>query len=326
MMTCPVSVSSRVVLSALSALSRSHSLMKPLPLTAPISFHHLKKVTTMTLLLRIFEPTLLAVLLLGEVVALSPSNPPQTPTTKGFTGLSRRSAMNVAVAGIFASQNILGLSSAYAVETEYARSELLEAIRQDKPDKVVLAKMESLVATGPSSYDTTSDPRNLADLDGEWRLIWSINDDFSPLLRLPKPFKPESFQYFGAPAAAEVGDGRVAQGLTGGIVGRDSQLWLSSGIETIDPNDPYTLEIEPPFKLEFGGKYQSRKPKKVLVDSGSDADFRKLNARSEEAQFAGKNIYKQLYVERKGKGSLRISKIVDGDPVIVGAILIHEKL
>jgi hypothetical protein len=228
------------------------------------------------------------------------------------------------MAGLLVSQTMtIRPANAASNEDDDARSNLLTAIQQGKSDSEVLEKMDQLIALGDTNSNQS---KSLQDLNGEWKLIWSINDDFSPLLRLPPPFKPESYQYFGAPASMEVGEGRVAQGLTGGIVGTDSQLWLSSGIEVLDAKDPYTLEIEPPFRLELGGPYQSGKPKKVLVNAGNDAEFRKINARSEEAQLAPKNIYKQLYVERKGKGSIRISKLVEGDPVIVGAILIHEKL
>jgi hypothetical protein len=64
----------------------------------------------------------------------------------------------------------------------------------------------------------------------------------------------------------------------------------------------------------------------MVAEAGSDAEFRQLNARTEEAQQAPMNQYKQLYLEREGKGSLRISTITDGDPVIVGAIFCHVKL
>ena len=92
------------------------------------------------------------------------------------------------------------------------------------------------------------------------------------------------------------------------------------------PDDPSVLEIFPPFRFELGGRYQTGKPKTLVVEAGSDAEFRKLNARTSEAQAAPKNRYQQLYLERNGKGSLRISTITDGDPVIVGAIFVHEKL
>jgi hypothetical protein len=206
-------------------------------------------------------------------------------------------------------------------EREIARSNLLKAIRESKPEAQVMNLIQQLV---PFSPEYSNDP--LQDLDGEWKLIWSANDDFSPLLRLPYPLKPESFQYFGKAAAEEVGERRVAQGLTGGIFGK-KQLWLSSGIESLD-NKKGAFEIEPPFRLELGERPRTTNVnhKKMIIEAKNDGDFRKVNARTKEAQLAPKNIYEQIYLERNGKGSLRISTITQGDPVIVGAVLIHEKL
>ncbi|CAJ1945272.1 unnamed protein product [Cylindrotheca closterium] len=209
-----------------------------------------------------------------------------------------------------------------------ARENLLSAIQQGKPDAEVLAAIDRLKPFNPLPPTSSTAAKSL---EGEWRLLWSINDDFSPLLRLPKPFKPNSFQYFGPIAAAEVGEGRVAQGLTSGLLG-NSQLWLSSGTEPLpyktveSGNAPYRLEIEPPFRFQLGGRLGTNQPKRMIVEAGNDADFRKVNARTKEAQLAGKNVYEQIYVESKGKGSLRISTITEGDPAIIGTILIHEKM
>jgi hypothetical protein len=275
-----------------------------------------------------FTATLLAisVFLFSRGEALSFHSPEQNNGGE----VSRRYTMGIAFAGLLSSQVVGQVYSplpANAAEQDSpsteARSNLLSAINQGRSEEEVIKAIEKLVPFNPAKQTSGGTWRE--DLEGEWKLIWSANDDFSPLLRLPKPFKPDSYQYFGKPASLEVGEGRVAQGLTGGFFGR-SQLWLSSGIEPKDPKDPYTLEIEPPFRLELGGRYLTGKPKKLVIDAGNDADFRKVNARTTEAQQAPKNIYQQMYVERKGKGSLRISSIIDGDPVIVGAILIHEKL
>jgi hypothetical protein len=58
--------------------------------------------------------------------------------------------------------------------------------------------------------------------------------------------------------------------------------------------------------------------KKQVVEAGSDAGFRALNARTEEAQAAGRNLYKQRYLENTGtKGDLRISEVIAGDPVLI---------
>ena len=122
----------------------------------------------------------------------------------------------------------------------------------------------------------------------------------------------------------EVGVDRVAQGLTGRVLG-SNQLWLSSGVFPSE-TDPSVLDIKPPFRFQFGGRYGSGKDKVTIVEAGSDAEFRKVNGRTSDAQLAPKNSYQQLYLESGGAGALRISTITDGDPVIVGAIFIHQKI
>lgn len=201
------------------------------------------------------------------------------------------------------------------------RNQLLEAIARRASDTEIINIIQNL--QDPSQGKAVTYPNRL---EGEWELIWSYGaEGFSPLLTLPKPFKPESYQYLGNPATQEVGEGRIAQGLTGGILGTNNQLWLSSGATPYEP-DPSILEIQPPFRLQLGGRYGSNKSKITLVEAGSDEDFRKVNARSRDAQLAGKNLYKQLYLENIGKGSIRVSTVVAGDPVIVGEIFVHQKL
>ena len=89
------------------------------------------------------------------------------------------------------------------------------------------------------------------------------------------------------------------------------------------PDDPAVLEIFPPFRFELGSS-APQAPKWAIVEAGSDAEFRALNARSAEAQMAPKNRYLQQYLESTGPGSLRISRIISGDPVIVGAVFVHQ--
>jgi len=212
--------------------------------------------------------------------------------------------------------------SSFAQDTavDVSRDDLIRALPANGSEEEIMSIISRL--KDPSDGRGAVDPN----LEGEWKLIWSAKADaFSPLLKLPKPLRPDSYQYLGASAAKEVGEGRLSQGLTGGILGKERQLWLSSGA-TVDPADPSTILILPPFRLQLGGTYASNRPKRTLVEAGSDADFRKLNARTKAAQLAGKNLYKQVYLENKGKGSLRISTITDGDPIIVGAVFVHEKL
>ncbi|KAG7338965.1 hypothetical protein IV203_016241 [Nitzschia inconspicua] len=257
-----------------------------------------------------------------------------SPCSTTGTHLSRRSCLTAALGGFLTGTVALTLGdeqnrAVFAVDDDsnpiddIYRSQLLNLIDSNKATEGdILTAIEKLVPYDPSKKAAAT----LEDeLDGEWKLLWSAKAEaFSPLLKLPPPLKPISYQYLGKTAAGEVGSGRIAQGLTGGVLCM-SQLWLSSGSK-VAPDDPSILEIFPPFRLELGGRYQSGTSKKLLVEAGSDAEFRKLNARTAEAQAAPKNRYQQLYLERNGKGSLRISTIADGDPAIVGAIFVHEKL
>ena len=220
------------------------------------------------------------------------------------------------------------------------REALLNAITNKESDDIVLAAIEKLIPLSPLKGDSERLSELKADLkavnkaayssalDGEWKLLWYNKSDFSPLLKLPDPLRPDSYQYFGKSAEQEVGEGRVAQGLVGGvlnILGKDTELWLSSGAIAEDSH-PSTLGIYPPFRFELGQLPGSTKPKRIIVESQSDAEFRAANARTTEAQQAPKNEYEQLYLESFGSGSLRISVVASGDPVIVGDMFVHQKL
>ena len=108
-----------------------------------------------------------------------------------------------------------------------------------------------------------------------------------------------------------------------------TEVWLSSG--ALPKNDnPSILEIYPPFRFQLGkvpgNGGQREKTKRTIVESQSDAEFRAANARSMEAQLAPRNEYEQLYLENYGPGSIRISVIAKGDPVIVGDMFVHQKI
>ena len=232
---------------------------------------------------------------------------------------SRRHLLTSCLIGLVTTTTTCVPSAFAAAPTAVDRSVLLDAISRNAPDDEVISIITKL-------EDPSLAARNPERLEGEWELIWSYKAEaFSPLLRLPPPFRPTSYQYLGAAAAPEVGDGRIAQGLTGGVLLQQNQLWLSSGAMP-SSDDPSILEIKPPFRLELGGRFGTGKQKRVIVGSGSDADFRQVNGRTQEAQAAGPNQYQQLYVEGSGPGSLRISSVIAGDPVIVGEIFVHRKL
>ena len=116
--------------------------------------------------------------------------------------------------------------------------------------------------------------------------------------------------------------------MTGGILsalGPLKELWLSSGAVGQEGH-PSTLEIFPPFRFQLGELPGSTTEKQTIVESESDADFRGANGRTVEAQLAPKNEYEQLYLENLGSGSLRVSMVTKGDPVIVGDMFVHQKM
>ena len=236
------------------------------------------------------------------------------------------------------------------------RDALLRAISSKSNDDVIAKAIDDLLPYGPfvKSSSSSSSSSYESALDGSWKLLWYNKSDFSPLLKLPRPFRPDSYQYFGPDASREVGEGRAAQGLAGGVVsaflGRDAELWLSSGVVATTSTStsttesstasslPSTLIICPPFRLQIGTipmrgeggtgtkTAGSGNEKRTIVESDSDADFRRVNARSDEAQLAPRNEYEQSYLEDFGPGSLRISVIARGDPVIVGDMFVHQKM
>lgn len=188
------------------------------------------------------------------------------------------------------------------------RMELLKKIADNKTEDEVVAAIKNLEKLDPSNGNAATSDK----LDGTWELIYSLNAEaFSPLLNLPAFIRPTSLQLIGNDAASVVGSGRIAQVLNFPIL--PLSYILSSGAVPVE-SDPSNIEIFPPFRfdLKFGGL------RTQVLESGSDADFRALNGRTEEAQAAGRNIYKQRYLETTGqKGDLRISEVISGDPVLV---------
>ncbi|KAL1507533.1 hypothetical protein AB1Y20_007157 [Prymnesium parvum] len=219
--------------------------------------------------------------------------------------ISRRTAVCAAAALPFAR------SSRASVE-DSGRARLLAAIARGEG---VEAAIDGIVALDPSNGRGATD----AALAGRWRLLWSANAAaFSPLLQLPSAVRPQSYQLIGAAAErAGVGSGRIAQLL---------ELPLGATVElssAVLPSSPSVLEVFPPFRLQLllGGR---RFP---LLEADSDADFRKANARSVEAQAAPRNQYEQQYLEVSGQpGDLRISRVTSGDPVIVGSVFVHQRV
>mmetsp|Transcript_32308 Transcript_32308/g.96890 ORF Transcript_32308/g.96890 Transcript_32308/m.96890 type:complete len:301 (-) Transcript_32308:114-1016(-) len=290
----------------------------------------------------------LSILLAGRVCGLS-SVPPRTRAklsnevrsgNMNAPTLSRRDALisgataaAATAAAVFAPSQARADAVTFPIEGSPERQSLLNAIASGSSDAILVDLIAQLEPLDPSKGNGAAAP----EIGGTWELIYSVNAEaFSPLLTLPKPIRPTSLQLLGDDAAREVGDRRVAQVLNFPFV--PLSLLLSSGAVPVE-DKLTTLEIFPPFRLEVvwgddslrkagrfaqGGKGGSRVQ---MVESGSDADFRSLNARDEEAQAAGRNMYKQRYLEVTGQpGDLRISEVVAGDPVIVGALFVHRRL
>ena len=262
----------------------------------------------------------------------------QTEDTLDETTFSRRLLINRTLTGLISSVAVASVSCSASAKVvgnpelnnsplnSPERDALLRALSNKSSDDVVLQAIQNLIPLNPMKSKSSASYNN--ELNGEWKLLWYNKSDFSPLLKLPSPLRPDSYQYFGTVAEKEVGSGRVAQGLTGGIIstlGSNKELWLSSGAVAKE-TDPSVLEIYPPFRFQLGEKPGSAAVKQTIVESQSDADFRAVNARDKEAQLAPKNEYEQLYLEDFGSGSLRISVVAKGDPVIVGDMFVHQKL
>ena len=256
-----------------------------------------------------------------------------------------------------AAASIVGTPTSVAatvVEGPPERQNLLRAIMVDQHKTSTTTNESQVVERLIAQLEPLDPSKGMAavvpELDGTWELIYSINAQaFSPLLNLPQPLRPTSLQLLGDDATREVGQGRVAQVLNFPFA--PISILLSSGAVPVvvaaaaaeKPSSSSTLEIFPPFRLEvvWGDNNTLRKAGRLtrgvgnrkggnriqLVESGSDADFRALNARDEEAQRAGRNMYKQRYLEMTGQpGDLRISEVVSGDPAIVGCVFVHRRL
>eukprot|EP00804_Cyclotella_cryptica_P013512 CCRYP_017232-RA/>CCRYP_017232-RA protein AED:0.18 eAED:0.18 QI:0/0/0/1/0/0/2/0/238 len=228
--------------------------------------------------------------------------------------LTRRQLFGQAVSSLVTSTVLVGapyIANAKVVSSPFKnnvpsdidnpqREALIQALSSQSSDQVVLQAIENLLPLNLMKSKESAKYANA--LNGEWKLLWYNKSDFSPLLKLPYPFRPDSYQYFGDVAEKEVGAGRVAQGLTGGVLsalGPKKELWLSSGAIAKE-SDPSILEIYPPFRFQLGETPGSSVAKQTIVESQSDADFRAVNARTTEAQMAPKNEYEQLYLEDFG--------------------------
>ncbi len=123
----------------------------------------------------------------------------------------------------------------------------------------------------------------------------------------------ESIQLVGEKGGLPAGRAANLVSLLGGAV----TLKLSSAAVPY-PGNNTAVEIGPPFYLE------------LLLPFGVTIPLQKeTSTESDESTVLGNqtNEYAQLFFEKSGRsGDLRISKIVSGDPTIVGNVFVHERM
>jgi hypothetical protein len=198
---------------------------------------------------------------------------------------------------------------------DVARAELVRAIESGASDELVLERLHALIPFDPSRGRGAVDGA----LGGTWDLLWTKDEAPAPVQVMRKTLhQPVGTQLLGDAAAPRFGAGRVAQLLDVAGV----RFELSSGA-TPAPDDSRVLQIFPPFRfaaLAAGRRFE-------IAEAGSDAGFRALNARTAEAQAAPRNRYTQEYLETSGRvGDLRVSRITEGDPAIVGNVYVHRRI
>ena len=216
--------------------------------------------------------------------------------------LRRREAVGV---GIFGASTALLLNAPSAAATSAtgsngvgasdslsARESLLASISASSAETE--AAVDRLIATVPPPSRTASAPA----LAGEWRLLWSVKADaFSPLLNLPPLLRPASFQLLGAAAAAEVGDGRIAQVLRFPF---GPQLVLSSGAIPAD-DDLTQLEIQPPFRFEV-------RERLVKSPKARPAHVKRKGCKQPSADLLGQHTHTSTNTLHEPKMQARASK------------------
>jgi len=155
-------------------------------------------------------------------------------------------------------------------------------------------------------------------LDGRWRLLWS--SDGAEVSRFTK-FLPQlfaSYQLIGAAGGLQRGRAANVISTAGGLI----KLKLSSSaMPSTEDNRFDSVIIGPPFVFE------------LLIDDGKIAAVplgSESSVGSDESPLLGSmlNTFTQLYVEPRGAGanSLRICKVTEGDPGVVGSTFVYVRV
>lgn len=152
-----------------------------------------------------------------------------------------------------------------------------------------------------------------SELQGTWKLLWSSADaEVSRVLRaVPGPILPTSMQLLGD---RKIGEGRAANVLD--FFGHAVRVELSSSALP-SQDDQSSIVIGPPFRLALlaGGQ-------RVVLGAEEDET-------SDTTPLLGNqpSIFRQRYLETSGlPGDLRISRVVSGDPVVLGSAFVHQRL
>lgn len=222
----------------------------------------------------------------------------------------RRQAM---LLGVAAAGATIGSSrpwpSVAAAEGEGAAGARMALLRAIDAGVGVEEAVEALVPFDPAEGRGA----RVAELSGTWRLLWSSSEaEVSRVLRvLPGPLLPTSMQLIGD---RNIGDGRAANVLD--FFGGVARMELSSSAVP-SSSDQSSIVIGPPFRLALlaGGL---RLPLGAEEDELSDTTPLLGNQQS---------IFRQRYLEMSGApGDLRISRVVSGDPAVVGSAFVHQRL
>mmetsp|Transcript_16685 Transcript_16685/g.23007 ORF Transcript_16685/g.23007 Transcript_16685/m.23007 type:complete len:275 (-) Transcript_16685:90-914(-) len=186
-----------------------------------------------------------------------------------------------------------------------ARQQLLETISSGGDSKEVQLAIDNLVPFNP-----TNEPARSPKLEGEWRLLWS--SDVAEVTKATKdfPLPFQSIQLIGPGGGMEEGRAANLIRVFGGFI----TLKLSSSAVP-DPANSSAVTIGPPFRLGLlvGDKY-------FPIQENDGAERKDILGN----EF---NEFSQLYFEDSGKpGDLRVSKVTNGDPIVIGSEFVHVRV
>ncbi len=85
-------------------------------------------------------------------------------------------------------------STSSIIPSSPERDAVLTAISQNSSDEIILSAIRNLIPLNPLKSSPSSTYRDA--LDGTWQLVYTSGYSTSPLLKLPPPLRPDSYQYF----------------------------------------------------------------------------------------------------------------------------------